>query len=312
MSADRRLPALESWDELTRDVRAPARRATRARHSMFPPMAALVGAIAIVGITVVPQILQGSGGAVGASTSPFDVGTTPPTVGATPDRRRLVRLWDVTLRENGTVVRVVYLGDTCAKGYEGTARMVGVALEIGVYELPADPLPTPEGTGGWPVCAGVGTQGVLELALEGPFTGNVVEDLSGQTLYLGPPDWLAAFGAVPEGWGLREDGNVLGDYPRWKRVWSPVRNPDPLRDPFLELIQSHDGPVQVDGGSDRSRVEIHGRPAELQVQPNYGMTGFRELVLIWSIDGDGFALVGLSRDFSRDELIALAESITLP
>lgn len=325
MTPNRPEPVLDAWDDLTRNVEPPTPRGVRTNGTLTAVAPLLVGAIVIAAIAVVPNLLQGPAGAVGM-TPP--VGPGEPSPSATPDAelaRQLVRIQGASMSDDRRTLRVEFVGggpagpydrrnfdpeSLCSVGYELTARPIGDELEVGLYSLRGT---SPTVPAGLPIgCTAVGHLQSIEFGLGEPFTGTVVRDLAGQTLHLGPPGWLADIRGVPEGWLLREDGDVLGDYPRWSRTWSPVRNPDPLEDPFLELIQSHDGPVQVEGGPDRTTLEINGRRAELQVQEDYGMTGFREMVLLWTIDRDGFALVCLSRDFSREELIALAESISLP
>ena len=280
----------------------------------------MLGAIAIL-----PNLPQVPGGAARTSPSSMAAPTGP---AVTDDQsgivRRLRGIEAVSISDDRRSVRVDFTGSSpsgtfdpnlvCSEGYEATAEVLGDELEIGLYALHGTG-PFPTSRSGLPiVCAAIGYGRSLEIPLDEPFAGNVVRDLSGQTFYLGSPDWLAEFGALPDGWELREEGNSLGNggVPRWQRLWSPVNNPDPLRDPLLELFHSHGGPALVGGGSDRSTVQINGRPAELQFEPRYGNTDFGEMLLLWSIGDDGFALVGYTRDFTRGELIALAESITLP
>jgi len=325
MSANRPPSVLDAWDELTRDVRPPARASVRTRRTTSTLVPLLVGAVVLCAIAIIPNLPQGLGRAAATSLSSEGARATPsPTDLHVGIKRRLVKIWGVSISDDRRSVRIDFIGASaagtfdpsypCSEGYEATAEILGEELAIGLYSL--------RGTGPFPTasrgivfaCTDVGYARTMDIPLVETFGGNVVRDLAGQTFFLGPPDWLASFGALPDGWELRDEGNSLGNnrVPRWQRTWSPARDPDPLRDPLLELFHSHGGPALVDGGADRSTVEINGLPAELHFEPAVGNTDFGEMVLLWSIGDDGFALVGYTRDFTRDELIRLAESVTLP
>lgn len=217
---------------------------------------------------------------------------------------------NVTLGGDGRSVHVDFIGgrefdvnDPCSIAYDGTAKVVGDGLEIGIY-----PQQHPMAQGG-AVCTMEGHARSIDLSLDEPFNGVLVHDVSGQTLLLAPPPDLAVIGELPDGWKLRREESLHGSLtPRWQRIWSP--DPGPWlsdRASMLTLIQAFGGPVETIGGDQISSVQVGGQPARLAQNPPSG-----ELVLVWSLEEDELALVGNLRDFTPDELRRLAESVTLP
>ena len=159
-----------------------------------------------------------------------------------PVSDRSVSFENVVLADDGRSVRVDFIGgkefdpeNPCSTAYRGTAEIVDEELEIGIYAQP-HPKPLPPDTG----CELIGYPRTLALDLHEPFTGSVVRDLAGQVFMLAPPAGLAQIGALPEGWELRREGNVLGSStPRWERVWSPDPDPWPAEgDSMLSLYQA--------------------------------------------------------------------------
>jgi hypothetical protein len=282
---------------------------------MNAPLGALAVAAVVIAVLVLvaPRVddTPGPGVEPTASASATVAASPTWTAGATPGRLSLTWIRDVTLSTDRTLAHVVFAAGTCEYGYEGTARDVDGVLEIGIYEL-RDPAERPmfDASGRPVVCAGVGVWRSLDISLDAPFKGAVVRDLYGQTLWLEAPPWLAVVGGLPDGWALRREGNVLGNpTPRWERVWSPVRDPDPVDgDPVLTLIQSLGGPVGTEGGGEVASVEVNGQPASLSID-RYPFGA--EMLLVWSIADSEFAIVGWDYDFTRQEFIRLAESITL-
>lgn len=232
-----------------------------------------------------------------------------------PVSDRPVSFENVVLADDRRSVRVDFIGgkefdpdDPCSVAYHGTTEIVGDELEIGIY-AEQHPKPLPPDTG----CDPMGYPRTLALDLDEPFTGSVVRDLAGQIFLLAPPAGLAQVGALPDGWELRREGNVLGSStPRWERVWSPDPDPDPdpwpaEGDSMLTLFQAFDGPVNATGGDPQPPVEVNGEGATFYLHPPTG-----EMVVVWGLGDDELALVGNLNDFSQDEFIALAESVTLP
>jgi hypothetical protein len=217
----------------------------------------------------------------------------------------------VTLADDGRSLHVDFIGgrefdpnDPCSIAYQGSARVVDDELEIGVYPQ-KHPMPLPSGT----ACDMAGHTRTISLALETPFAGIVVHDLSGQRLLLGPPPALAEIGALAVGWELRREESLGGSLtPRWQRIWSPDPDPWPSQgDSMVTLIQAFGGPVETGGGDQVSSVEVNGQPARLSENAPSG-----ELLLVWSLGEDELALVGNLRYFRPDAFISLAESVVIP
>lgn len=216
----------------------------------------------------------------------------------------------VVLADDGRSARVDFIGgqkfdldNPCSVAYEATAEVVDEELEIGVYGKP-HPRPLPANMD----CDAMGHSRTLTIELEEPFAGMVVRDLAGYTFLLEAPAGTAQIGALPKGWELRREGNVIGSAtPRWEQVWSPDPDPWPADgDSMLTLVQAFDGPVDPTGRQLARRVEVNGENAMLSLHEPTG-----SVVLVWSIGGDEISLAGYSSDFSEAEFIALAESVIL-
>lgn len=223
----------------------------------------------------------------------------------------LVPVDHVSLGADGRQVTVDFIGgrefattDPCSAAYRGTARIAGDQLEIGIYGG-IDFTALPSGM----ACDMVGFARHLSLRLDEPFTGNLVHDLSGQMLFLRAPVGLAEVTGLPAGWALRREETVGGSLtPRWERIWSPAPDPWPADgSSMVTLIQAFGGPVDAIGGLPTTPVSVNGQPASLALwTPNGDMT------LVWSLGNDEVALDGYQADFSREQFIALAESVRLP
>ena len=221
-----------------------------------------------------------------------------------------VRFENVILADDRLSVRVDFIGgrefapdEPCSIAYEGTTEIVGEELEIGIYAI-QHPMPLAPDQG----CDAMGHSRTLTLPLEEPFEGTVVRDVAGQVLFLAPPPGLALVGALPDGWDLRREGNVLGgSTPRWERVWSPDPDPWPAQGAsMLTMLQAFGGPVEATGADPRTSVQVNGQEAAFWFHAPSG-----EMVVVWSLGDDELALVGYLGDFTRAEFIGLAESVTL-
>lgn len=237
---------------------------------------------------------------------PLPIGGEPAPL---PDRP--VSFENVILAEDGGSVRVDFVGgqefdpdNPCSVAYKGTAEVIDEELEVGIFAEP-HPKSLPPDAG----CDAIGHPRSLTLQLEQPFDGTVVRDLAGQVFSLEPPAGLAHVGALPHGWELRREGNLLGSStPRWERVWSPDPDPWPAEgDRMLTLIQAFGGPVNTTGGDVQPSVEINGQRATFYLHSPTG-----EMVVVWELGDDELALVGNLENFSETEFTALAESVTLP
>jgi hypothetical protein len=239
-----------------------------------------------------------------ASTTPTPIGEDP-SWPPQPNRDfRFVSISQLTLSKDGRQIALDFVGarayspdDPCSADYAAKVAVVEGVLEVGVEES-RRPTPT-EGT----ACDAMGHARSLQVKLDEPFTGSVWRDLNGYVHFLAPPDGLVQLAGLPDGWELRAQRDVE-DSPtgRWERTFSI----DPsLADETKSVVlyQSFDGPVNVTGGTEERQVVVNGRPATLYRWPPNG-----ELVLVWRLGNDGLALVAYERQFSIDELVALAES----
>jgi len=139
--------------------------------------------------------------------------TTLPIVGEpAPVPEDPVSFENVVVADDRQSVRVEFIGgqefdpdNPCSVAYEGTAKLVGDELEIGIYAQ-QHPMPLPPDTG----CDAGGYSRALTIRLDEPFTGSVVRDLAGQVLLLEPPAGSVEIVSLPDDWELRREGNVLG------------------------------------------------------------------------------------------------------
>jgi hypothetical protein len=142
------------------------------------------------------------------------------------------------------------------------------------------------------------------VPLGAPFDGSTVVDRAGYVHFLAPPAGLRDLHGLPSGWLLRAQGDVEeSPTGRWRRLYSPVENPGP-KDPQVELYQSFGGPVDIYGGSDRTKASINGTDGEVSYEPQTG-----EFVVTWSVGQDGFGLIVDGSGFTREQVLGLAESV---
>jgi hypothetical protein len=120
------------------------------------------------------------------------------------------------------------------------------------------------------------------------------------------PDRLAQLTALPATWLQTSEGDVQ-DSPtgRWRRTYTQEGAATP-NGATLDLYEAIGGPVEVTGGDDERQVTVNGTDATLYRHATSG-----ELVLVWSLGGDGLALVANEKDFTESALIALAESAVI-
>jgi hypothetical protein len=150
----------------------------------------------------------------------------------------------------------------------------------------------------------VGHSWKLDVQLPEPFLGSTVRDRGGGVLFVARPDGLAELTGLPKGWALRSEADVEeSPTGRWRRTYSEDPTLTAPRD-VVEFYQSFDGPVNVTGGDSGTQVMVGGKPATLYRWPPEG-----ELVLVWTLGPDGFALVAYEQTFSAEDLIKLAESV---
>ena len=233
-----------------------------------------------------------------------------------PPAGRAVRLDDVAISADRMTLALEFTGgpvlppdDPCATDYSAWVRRNVDALDVGVVELQRVPgFQLPLVGGPVRVCAAVGARRRLDVALARPFRGVRIQDLAGQVLFVGSPPGLAVVRGMPPGWRLAAEQDVP-ESPggRWQRTYSNRATLPPSGDSGrLELFQAFGSAAGVSGGEEVRDIKVNGVPATLFRSPDVG-----ELVLVWSVDGDGLALVASEVDFSIAQLVALAESVVI-
>jgi hypothetical protein len=193
----------------------------------------------------------------------------------------------------------------CTADYEAVTSVVDGVLQVGVIEH-AHPAPTPVGDIPM-ICDAMGHPRTATFELAVPYTGAKWRDLAGYTSFLSAPAGLAAFGALPAGWAIRQEA----DFPEralggWVRIWARSGADDPSQ--WLTLYQLFGVAADFSGDGSPTTVQVNGRPATL-----YGLdAGSTTWLVLWRLGEDGMALEAPLQDFSRDEVIRLAESVTAP
>lgn len=219
----------------------------------------------------------------------------------------------MSLSDDKRVVTLGFVGapeykasNPCAMEYTADSEVVGSELQVAVFERwspVALPLVPPM------ACPAVGASRSLAVELEQPFHGSVVRDGAGYVFFVAPPDGLAQLASLGAEWRLVEEHDVEESRSgRWVRVYLRTETaPRQSAAGRLDFYQSFGEPVNVTGTNEEPDVEINGRAGQMWAWPETG-----ELVLAWRVEGDGLALVANEADFNVEQLVALAESATLP
>jgi hypothetical protein len=111
--------------------------------------------------------------------------------------------------------------------------------------------------------------------------------------------------ALPTGW-IQVSERDAGEGPNGRWIRNYARFAGAPDDEQLEFVQAFDGPANASGGEDTSSVDVAGQPALLYRHAPSG-----SLVLVWMLDGDGFAIGVNEQVIPVDELIEIAESVRL-
>jgi hypothetical protein len=218
-----------------------------------------------------------------------------------------VRMEDMSLDADHRTLHLEFIGaapytadDPCSAAYTAKTEVVGDELQAAVYQLrnpyqPATPVP----------CLAIGVIRHVVVTLPEPFEGILAHDPSGQEFFLAPPPTLARITGLPLGWTLIHQGNLPGSSRTWLRAWSPTPGWPPAEGAsMVVLTQCFGQPVNCSGGQNPEPVTVNGSLAVLFVYPPTG-----DLTISWGLGGDGMALEGNLRDFSKAEFVALANSV---
>ncbi len=129
--------------------------------------------------------------------------------------------------------------------------------------------------------------------------------------FLTRPQDLYLLNGLPAGWEMRREWGDWGG--TWTQLFSPASNPDPTpRSPgTLEFSTTLGGFVEADPGALQSPILVNGSPAEYLQAPN--VDGAIETQLQWNAaGGQALTLYAFDKDFSIDEVAALANAATGP
>ena len=221
-----------------------------------------------------------------------------------------VRFGQATLNGDRSALTLEFIGgrefdraDPCSNHYFGWAHESNGVLEAKIVD------DTPQALApGTPVaCDAVGHTRRVQVQLAEPFDGTRVQDLAGGVHFVRAPDGLAELTGLPPGWTLVRESNVQeSPTGRWQRTWTRDGGSAALGSSkdTIDLYQAFDGPADVTGGDERRQIEVNGGPGVLY---RYAPAG--ELVLVWKLEDDGFALVVNESDFPVEAAIKLAESV---
>jgi hypothetical protein len=242
---------------------------------------------------------------------------------AVPDKSHATALSDVTISDDRRSVTVMFGNGVgaCKYPHQGEAEIVGDELRIGLYAQGAPdpsrtPAPLPSDLSGVVACFSIYVVDKLVINLPTAFDGERVRDVSNNAIFLlAPPADLAQITALPDGWDLESQRTVRHvDTPQWERHW--VKSAE--KGNGVTLLQNFGGPIEDQGYGTKTAngepvilhsepVSINGQPGSLYVDPYLG-----HLVLLWSLGPDGLKLDADMTDFSREQFIALANSVVVP
>ena len=244
--------------------------------------------------------------------SPPSLSAEPLTVtenGPNPPDGAAVRFDKATLNADRTALTLEFVGgrefdpaNPCTNHYFGWAHESDGVLEAKIVD------DTPREPGATPVaCDAMGFTRRLQVTLERPYDGFRVDDLAGYVHFLRSPDGLARLAGLPPGWTLARESDVQeSPTGRWQRTWTRDDGASQLGNSkdTIDLLQAFEGPVRTTGGDEQRQVEVNGTPGVLYRHAPSG-----ELVVVWTIGDDGFALVVNEADFPIEAAIELAESV---
>ncbi|HYN55852.1 MAG TPA: hypothetical protein VES03_01520, partial [Motilibacterales bacterium] len=240
--------------------------------------------------------------------SPVASPSPRPTPTGTPQPGSIGWFSSVALSPNGRTLTITFIGgrpydpaNPCSKAYEGWAQVAGDTLYAAVVDVTPE-FAVVEGAS----CTAEGYGRTVEVTLPEPFTGNRVQDLAGSVKFLQAPPGLAVLARLAETWQLESEGDLEGSpNGRWHRTYTLGGAQEPGRG-RLDVFQAFGERETVTGGDEVHPVSVNGEVATLYRDAPTG-----QLVLTWSLGGDGLALMASEQDFGEAALIALAESAVI-
>lgn len=261
-------------------------------------------------------------GAPSATREPPEQSFGPP-YGPQPPAGRQVRIDGAELSTDMQTLTIGFVGgppylasDPCSTAYQPWLVERGEVMDVTVVQVEREHSPT---LGQNQVCTSEGHFYTFRLALSSPFTGTTVNDLTGGSLFVASPPGVATANQMPAGWKLRRSfEQEPGPPPIWVEIYAPseVAASGPYEGPGQLVLYQAFGLIGEwsDTRAEKARergatpivVSVNGTTQTLWQD---GASG--ELDLSWTLGGDSFGLVGNTADMTADELVRIADTVTL-
>jgi hypothetical protein len=240
--------------------------------------------------------------------------TFGPTYPERPPSGRVVRVDRATLSPDGLVLTVEFIGgkgylqsDGCSRDYVPWIQLNGGQLDLAVVELDRV---------AFGACTLEGYSYTFHLTLPARFEGDTVQDRGGGVLLVAAPEMAATVGKLPDGWSRQQSfAESPGPPPSWIQIFAPGpvdQQPEGpgrivLHQVFGQSTEWTDtGALKWEGrGGSATKVTIHGKQTALWVDPD------GEFLLAFDLDGNSLALLANRADVSAEELVEIAESVTI-
>ena len=246
---------------------------------------------------------------VRATPKPYEA-TFGPDFPLAPPSGDLVEIHDAVISDDSLSLTIAFTGgsayspdDFCSTDFAPWVAPNGHALDVAVVvdQHPERGTAPPD-----LLCVGVGHGYTYHLLLARPFAGSTIHDLSGGTLWVREPPGLVMPGLLPNDWQLQRSEDAPTARPSlWTRVYAAGHIAAPNRGAGqLVLYQAFGAATNIGGGTERQALDVNGAPAVLLRDPSFG-----ELLLQWTVGGDGVALVANEADLTIDQLLEIARAV---
>ncbi len=232
-----------------------------------------------------------------------------------------MRIESAQLSADKQTLTVIFVGgkaylpsDPCSEDYEPWLAARGETLEVTVIQVARANLVSLAPNQG---CTDEGYGHTYHLALSSPFSGSIVNDLAGGTLFVARPAGLATAARLPSGWSLqRSFEQEPGPPPIWVQVYGEAAVPEggPVEGPGQLVLYQAFGVIGEwsdtraekarERGATQVTVSVNGEDRALWRDGTSG-----ELLLSWTLDGKSLGLVGNTADITADELVKTAEAV---
>ncbi len=219
-----------------------------------------------------------------------------------------VSLDRATLAPDGKSVDVVVVGGAplaegkpCGADYSlASASVKGTVLEVTVKK-------TAERSGNCVLTELVCCEHRFNVPLPAGAHVDRVRDMSAsfeRDFFLSVPSGLYELRGLPASWELRREWAEWGG--TWIRLYSPLADPPPGSTETLMFMTTFGGRIVTEPEALQSPVIVNGVEAQYQRYPDVD----NQIQLQWLSDGQKLTLETFERDFSIDQLTALANGAT--